>query len=96
LEEQVTVQPAYHKMNVRTHWGFVAQQVEQGLCAAMGADPTDSSQRDDTRLRFAGLVYDREADRFGLREGQFIPILWAVVRDLLNRVETLEASRLPA
>jgi hypothetical protein len=42
------------------------------------------------------LVYDKETDRFGLREGQFIPILWAVVRDLVDRVEALQATRLPA
>jgi hypothetical protein len=96
VEEQITVQPAYHKVNVRTHWGFIAQQVERGLCEALGKVPGDPAQADEARLRFAGLVYDKETDRFGLREGQFIPILWAVVRDLVDRVAALQATRLPA
>ncbi|EWY40651.1 hypothetical protein N825_34855 [Skermanella stibiiresistens SB22] len=96
VEEQIVARPAYHKANVRTHWGFVAQQVERGLCGALGLDPDDPAQRDQARLRFAGLVYDQDSDRFGLREGQFISILWASMRDLLDRVEALEAARLPA
>jgi hypothetical protein len=90
VEEEVVISPAYSKINRRTHWGFVAQQVEQGLCETLGLG------RDEARLRFAGLVHDNTVDRYGLRESQFIPILWTVLRGLLDRVETLEGTRLPA
>lgn len=55
----------------------------------LGLDPTQA------RLRFARLVHDGEADRYGLREAQFIPILWATLRDLLDRVKALEGERQP-
>jgi hypothetical protein len=87
--EDIETTAAYRKANHRTHWGFIAQQVEQGLCTTLGLDPTQA------RLRFAGLVHDGEADRYGLREAQFIPILWATLRDLLDRVKALEGERQP-
>jgi hypothetical protein len=85
VEDEVVISAAYHKVNRRTHWGFVAQQVEESLCKTLGLD------RDEARLRFAGLVYNDAVDRYGLREGQFIPILWSALRNLLDRIEALEA-----
>jgi hypothetical protein len=95
IDEEVIAAPAYTKVNRRTHWGFVAQQVEAGLCGALGLNRDDPTQLNAARLRFAGLIHDGASDKYGLRDGQFTPILWAVLRDVLGRVEALEAG-LPA
>ncbi|MUZ99088.1 tail fiber domain-containing protein [Agrobacterium vitis] len=79
-EERILVSPARSKKNIRTHWGFSAQQVETAI-QAIGLTSQD----------FAGLVYDAEADIYGLRYEQFIPILWSVLQTALQRIEDLEA-----
>ncbi|MUZ73329.1 hypothetical protein GOZ90_11615 [Agrobacterium vitis] len=71
VEETVEISPAHNKTNVRTHWGFIAQQVEAAL-AEVGLTTND----------FAGFVYDQESDTYGLRTEQFIPIMWAALRDV--------------
>jgi hypothetical protein len=96
VDEEIVTAPAYAKFNRRAHWGFVAQQVEAGLCRVLGLDCDDPAQRNAARLRFAGLIHDGASDKYGLREAQFTPILWAVLRDLLDRVEALEGRRIPA
>jgi hypothetical protein len=90
VEETVVVRPAYHKANIRTHWGFSAQQVEAALCRALDLDPTVQADIAAARLRFAGLIHDSKADRYGLREGQLMPILWSVVQRIVSRVAALE------
>jgi hypothetical protein len=87
--------PTPTKVNQRTHWGFVAQQVEEGLCGALGLDRGDPTQLRAARQRFAGLIHDDASGRYGLRDTQFTPILWTVLRGVLDRIEALEA-RLPA
>lgn len=81
-EEEITVTQAYSKKNVRTHYGFIAQEVEEVL-QRNGLSGTD----------FAGLVKDQESGIYGLRYDQFIPVLWSAVQQLLKRVETLEQSQ---
>ncbi len=75
VEEVIDIAPAYSKKNVRTHWGFIAQEVETAL-AQCGLTTND----------FAGFVYDGESDTYGLRMEQFIAIMWAAMRDDLNAV----------
>ncbi|WP_429930516.1 hypothetical protein [Agrobacterium vitis] len=70
VEEIIEISPAHSKTNVRTHWGFIAQQVEAAL-AEVGLTTND----------FAGFVYDQESDTYGLRTEQFIPIMWAAMRE---------------
>ncbi|WEO73766.1 tail fiber domain-containing protein [Agrobacterium vitis] len=70
VEEIIEISPAHSKTNVRTHWGFIAQQVEAAL-AEVGLTTND----------FAGFVYDSESDTYGLRTEQFIPIMWAAMRE---------------
>ena len=77
-----TVAQAYSKKNVRTHYGFIAQEVEEVL-ERNGLSATD----------FAGLVKDKESGIYGLRYDQFIPVLWSADQQLLKRVETLEQSQ---
>ncbi|WEO73089.1 tail fiber domain-containing protein [Agrobacterium vitis] len=72
VEEIVEISPAYNKTNVRTHWGFIAQQVETAL-AEVGLTTND----------FAGFVYDQESDTYALRTEQFIPIMWAALREVV-------------
>lgn len=60
--------------------GFIAQDVA-AILAQMGKSEDD----------FAGLVYDKAADLYGLRSDQFIPILWQVAQQLIARIERLEA-----
>jgi len=58
----------------RPHYGFIAQHVEEVLG---GKD-------------FAGLIYDEDADVYGLRYGEFIAPLVRAVQELSSRVKVLE------
>jgi hypothetical protein len=58
----------------RTHQGLIAQQVE-GVLA--GKD-------------FAGLIYNEESDRYGLRYTEFVAPLIKAVQELTARIEQLE------
>jgi hypothetical protein len=65
----------------RTHYGMIAQEVEAAL---NGSD-------------FAGLIYDEESDRYGLRYTEFVaPLIKAVqeqqatIEALTTRIEQLE------
>jgi hypothetical protein len=81
-EVQEFVTPA--KANVRTHYGFVAQEVE---AAVQGAGRTTTD--------FAGLIKDEETGIYGLRMDQMVPLLWAVVREQQKELAALKAA-LPA
>ncbi|WP_197433811.1 tail fiber domain-containing protein [Agrobacterium vitis] len=72
VEEIVEISPAHSKTNLRTHWGFIAQQVEAAL-AEVGLTTND----------FAGFVYDPESDTYALRTEQFIPIMWAAMQEVV-------------
>jgi len=72
--EDVEVTKAVDKKNIRTHSGFIAQDVEKVLL--------DSGF---TTQDFAGLVIDQETGRYGLRYDQFIPLLWTAVQELARR-----------
>lgn len=61
---------------VRTHYGLIAQEVETAL---NGKD-------------FAGLVYDEEADVYGLRYEQFISPLIKAVQELSAKVDSLTSE----
>lgn len=58
----------------RPHYGFIAQHVEEVLG---GKD-------------FAGLIYDEDADVYGLRYGEFVAPLVMAVQELSSRVKVLE------
>lgn len=80
--EVVVEQPAYQKANVRTHHGFLAQQIVEAL-KGEGLTTQD----------FAAVVIDRETGLHGLRDAEMLPLLWRVVQALIARVEALEARR---
>jgi hypothetical protein len=80
-EDIVNLSPAYAKSNVRTHYGFIAQDVEAAL-AGVGKTTTD----------FAGLIIDQDSGILGLRYEQVLTILWPVVKDLVSRVGALEGG----
>jgi len=62
------------KTFTRKHQGLLAQQVEEVL---NGKD-------------FAGLIYDEESDRYGLRYTEFVAPLIKAVQELTARIEQLE------
>lgn len=62
-----------------THYGFVAQEIES-VISLWGLSANE----------FAPLHYDRENDRYGLREAELLPFLWRVVQDLQRRVAAIE------
>jgi hypothetical protein len=72
------------KANVRTHYGFVAQEVEAAVQSA-----------GRTTTEFAGLIKDEETGIYGLRMDQMVPLLWAVVREQQKELAALKAA-LPA
>lgn len=63
----------------RTHIGFSAQEIEEVL------DTHDIDPQD-----FAALVIDEESGRYGLREGELLPILWKAVQELRVEVDALK------
>jgi len=72
----------------RTHYGMIAQEVEQTI-ADIGKTNTD----------FAGIIYNEDVDVYGLRYGEFMaPMIKAIqelkaINDaLLLRIEALEAK----
>jgi hypothetical protein len=65
----------------RTHYGMIAQEVERSIID-LGISPDD----------FAPLIYDKESDKYGLRYGEFIPILIGSVKELKQQVEDLKAE----
>ena len=67
------------KTFARTHHGLIAQEVEQVL---------KDSSLDNTD--FAGLIYDKDSDRYGLRYNELIAPLIKAVQELSARVEELE------
>jgi hypothetical protein len=71
---------AHEKENVRTHFGFIAQDFEKSL-SELGITSSD----------FAGLIIDKETGKYGLRYEQVLTILWPVVKKLLHRVDELSA-----
>ena len=63
----------------RTHYGLVAQEVEKVL--------TDSGL---TTEDFAPIIYDEDADRYGMRYTEMIGILIKGMQELSAKVEALE------
>lgn len=60
----------------RTHYGLIAQEVEQLL------DGKD----------FGGFIHDKETDIKGLRYDQFIPVLINAIKELKAEIEILKAK----
>lgn len=63
------------KSHSRTHFGLIAQEVKKVL-DAKGIDTNN----------FAPFIYVKDSDRYGLRYGEFIPILIQAVIDLNAKI----------
>lgn len=61
------------------HHGFVAQEV-QGKLEEAGISNID----------LPVVIYDEDADEYGMRSGELIPILWTAVQQLSRRLSALE------
>lgn len=73
-----------HKGRVRKHWSFAAQDVSAALLAA-GINPSSYGVYIDPAV--AG---EEDAPK-GIRSHELIPILWASLREVRQRVSALEA-----
>ena len=79
IEAKDAVMETKEKTFARTHFGLIAQEVEQVL--------KDSSL---TNNDFAGLIYDEDADRYGIRYSELISPLIKAVQELSKKVTDLE------
>ena len=79
IEAKDAVMETKEKTFVRTHFGLIAQEVEQVL--------KDSSL---TNNDFAGLIYDEDSDRYGMRYNELIAPLIKAVQELSKKVTDLE------
>jgi len=73
--EEKTIKHTYE----RTHYGLIAQEVEKVL--------TDSGL---TTKDFAPIIYDEDADRYGMRYTEMIGILIKGMQELSAKIEALE------
>ncbi len=82
------VEPKRYKLNSGTsgryHTGFIAQEVEDAM-RACGIDSQEFAG-------WAAAKLDDGSETYFLRYGEFIPILWAKVREQEARIRRLEAS----
>ena len=78
-EAKDAVMETKEKTFARTHFGLIAQEVEQVL--------KDSSL---TNNDFAGLIYDEDSDRYGMRYNELIAPLIKAVQELSKKVTDLE------
>ena len=79
IEAKDAVMETKEKTFARTHFGLIAQEVEQVL--------KDSSL---TNNDFAGLIYDEDADRYGMRYHELIAPLIKAIQELSKKVTDLE------
>ena len=79
IEAKDAVMETKEKTFARTHFGLIAQEVEQVL--------KDSSL---TNNDFAGLIYDEDSDRYGMRYHELIAPLIKAVQELSKKVTDLE------
>ena len=79
IKAKDAVMETKEKTFARTHFGLIAQEVEQVL--------KDSSL---TNNDFAGLIYDEDADRYGMRYHELIAPLIKAVQELSKKVTDLE------
>ena len=68
------------KTHQRTHYGLIAQEVKKVL--------TDSGL---TTTDFAPIIYDEDADRYGMRYTELVGILIKSIQELSAKVEALES-----
>ena len=82
------VEPKRYKLNSGTsgryHTGFIAQEVEDAM-RACGIDSQEFAG-------WAAAKLDDGSETYFLRYSEFIPILWAKVREQEARIRRLEAS----
>lgn len=82
------VEPKRYKLNSGTsgryHTGFIAQEVEDAM-RACGIDSQEFAG-------WAAVKLDDGSETYFLRYSEFIPILWAKVREQEARIRRLEAS----
>lgn len=77
VTETVTTRPA--QTYTRPHYGLIAQEVKAAMDAQNIAD-------------FAGYIYDPEADKHGLRYGEFTALLIQAIQDGAAIIESLQAQ----
>ena len=81
IEAKDAVMETKEKTFARKHFGLIAQEVEQVL--------KDNSL---TNNDFAGLIYDEDADKYGMRYHELIAPLIKAVQELSAKVEALESK----
>ena len=74
-EDVEEIIPERTKAFTRRHYCFIAQDVEATL-TGIGLTSAD----------FAGLIYDPVADRYGIRIGEFVPILAKAIQELYTMI----------
>jgi hypothetical protein len=77
-KEITTVSEGVKNKFSRTHYGLLAQEVEDVL-KDMSISTND----------FAGLIKDKETGKYGLRTGEFIPPIIQAIKELKNKIEKL-------
>lgn len=77
VTEATTTTPG--KANVRTHYGFIAQDIEAAILAS-----------GKTTADFAGLIIDDETGFYGLRMDQILCLLWPILKQV--RAELAETK----
>lgn len=79
--EEVEIEEPYEIENTytRTHYGMIAQDVMTTI-SGLGIDSAD----------FAGIIYDEEADRYGLRYNEFMAPLIKAVQELSEANKSLK------
>lgn len=81
VEKSVTVTQYVDRPGVRTHWGFVAGDVQAAF------------EKHLPGVDFAGYVKgDDEAGTEGLRPDQMLPVLWQALKELSAKVTALEST----
>jgi stringent starvation protein B len=81
ITREVTDRKAKTIKHTRKHYGLSAQQVVQVL---QGMSITTED--------FAGVVYDPESDRYGLRYGEFIAVIIKAIQEQQEQIEQLKTS----
>ncbi|MCI5048507.1 MAG: DUF2793 domain-containing protein [Aquisalinus sp.] len=78
---EIELTPAREIEGRRLHFGLIAQEVE-ALLTDKDIDTSD----------FAAFIHDPQADVFGMRYGELIPVLLKAIQELSAEIEVLKAQ----